>query len=104
RAIGDAGWYSFVCILRSVAEKGGVQVVDVDPRGTSQECVCGARVPKDLSVRWHLCPECGLSQGRDHVSARPYLEVGLARGLAWIALAKANVDPKVKRSSRSRRR
>ena len=37
--------------------------------GTSQECVCGASVPKKLSQRVHRCPVCGLTGDRDVVSA-----------------------------------
>jgi len=41
----------------------------VNPAGTSQTCICGFSVPKDLSVRIHICPSCGLVMGRDRVSA-----------------------------------
>ncbi len=99
RAISDAGWSSFVGILRGKAESAGVQVVAVDPRGSSQQCVCGQEVRKDLSARWHDCPRCGLSQHRDHVSAR----IILARGLAWTKPVQVNVSSKAKRPARSRR-
>jgi putative transposase len=89
RAISDAGWSSFLNILRNQAEKAGVQYVDVDPRGTSQQCSqCGQEVPKDLSVRRHDCSHCGLSIDRDHNAARNIL----ARGLARVAPAAVNVD------------
>ncbi len=48
-------------------DKGSVG--QVSPNGTSQTCICGYPVPKDLSVRIHNCPRCGLVLGRDHVSA-----------------------------------
>ena len=98
-AISDAGWSGFLNILRHKAEKAGAQFVEVDPKGTSQTCTCGHSVPKDLSVRWHLCPACGLSLPRDHVSA----QVILARGLAWTAPAGVNVGHKIMRPLRSRR-
>ncbi|NJD54720.1 MAG: transposase [Candidatus Methanoperedens sp.] len=41
----------------------------VNPAGTSQTCICGFHVPKDLSVRVHRCLSCGLIMGRDQVSA-----------------------------------
>ncbi|WP_242652604.1 transposase [Desulfofarcimen acetoxidans] len=41
----------------------------VPPHGTSQTCLCGANVPKDLSVRVHLCPACGMVMPRDLVSS-----------------------------------
>lgn len=70
RAISDAGWSGFLSVLRGQAEKAGAQFVEVDPRGTSQECSgCGQEVRKDLSVRRHDCPHCGLSLDRDHNAA-----------------------------------
>lgn len=73
RAISDAGWHSFVTLLRYKAISAGAQVVDVDCRGTSQECSwCGETVPRALSVRWHDC-KCGLSIHRDHNAARNIL-------------------------------
>ena len=38
----------------------------VDAKNTTQLCsACGALVPKDLSVRVHSCPHCGLTIDRD---------------------------------------
>ena len=80
RAIADAGWSGFVGVLRCKAEKAGVQVVEVDPRGTSQQCSgCGQEVSKALSVRRHDCPYCGLVLHRDHNAALNILARGLAR-------------------------
>jgi putative transposase len=77
RSISDAGWSGFLLTLRHKAESAGVEYVEVDARGTSQECPdCGRVVNKDLSQRWHSC-ECGCSLHRDEASAR----VVLARGL-----------------------
>src|SRR2546429_7932380 len=56
------------------AESAGRKLCAVDPRGTSQTCVCGARVPKRLSDRVHVCTACGLMASRDHVSAQVILE------------------------------
>jgi hypothetical protein len=53
-------------------------VEEVDPRGTSQRCVCGAGVPKDLKQRRHSCQACGLSVARDHASAMEILRLGLS--------------------------
>jgi transposase len=54
----------------------------VDPRGTSQTCsACGAYVRKDLSVRTHRCPGCGLTIDRDVNAARNMLKRGLGIGL-----------------------
>ncbi len=69
KSIHDAGWSSFIDKLCAKAEEAARVVVKVDPRGTSQTCICGASVPKTLSQRWHECSACGLSLPRDHVSA-----------------------------------
>lgn len=70
KSVHDEGWLMFVAILVYKAESVGRQVIQVDPRGTCQTCLCGARVAKTLADRWHDCPACGLSAGRDHVSAQ----------------------------------
>jgi putative transposase len=77
RSIGDAAWGQFIAILVGKAEGAGRQTVAVNPRDTSQTCVCGELVPKDLSERWHLCPRCGLSLPRDQVSAMLIKALGL---------------------------
>lgn len=101
RAIGDVAWAAFLNRLRCKAESAGVEYVEVDPRGTSQECSgCHQEVRKDLSVRWHNCPHCGLSLDRDHNAARNIL----ARGLARAGPAGLNVTPEGKRVPRSRRK
>lgn len=74
KSVHDAGWSSFIAMLSYKAESAGRVLVKVDPRGTSQTCICGARVAKALSERWHLCSACGLSAGRDHVSAQLILQ------------------------------
>jgi len=74
RSVNDAGWRSFFQKLSYKAECAGRDLVAVDPRGTSQTCVCGASVPKNLRDRWHECPACGLSGRRDVVSAQVILQ------------------------------
>ncbi len=37
--------------------------------GNSQTCLCGFKVAKKLSERWHACSQCGLEGPRDQVSA-----------------------------------
>jgi putative transposase len=73
KSVHDAGWSMFVAMLVYKAECAGRRVVKVDPRGTSQTCTCGQSVPKTLVDRWHVCPACGLSASRDHVSAQVIL-------------------------------
>jgi putative transposase len=69
KSISDAGWYQLISLTKSKAEYAGKVVELVNPKGTSQICICGCPVPKTLSVRIHNCPSCGLVLGRDHVSA-----------------------------------
>jgi putative transposase len=76
RSVHDAGWSSFLDKLTYKAESAGRVLVKVDPRGTSQVCPCGTPVPKTLAVRWHDCPECGLSVSRDHAAAINILRLG----------------------------
>lgn len=80
KSVHDAGWSNFNNMLSYKAESAGRLLVKVDPRGTSQTCICGSEVRKTLAQRWHLCLNCGLSAPRDHVSAQ-------------IILARAGVQP-----------
>jgi putative transposase len=77
QSISDAAWGQFIAILVGKAEGAGRQTVAVNPRDTSQTCVCGELVPKDLAERWHQCPRCGLSLPRDQVSAMLIKALGL---------------------------
>ena len=75
----DAGWGQFLQILSIKAERAGLLAIAVNPNGTSQNCSgCGTKVPKTLSDRLHICPECGLTLDRDHNAAIniKYLAVG----------------------------
>jgi len=79
RAIGDVAWGGFVTTLKHKAESAGVEVIEVNPAGTSQNCSgCGQHVPKKLSERWHTCPHCGLSLHRDVNAARNVLQRAFA--------------------------
>lgn len=78
RALADAAPGRLISMLRYKAARAGGVLVEVDPRGSSQECSsCGALVRKDLSQRRHVC-SCGANLHRDHNAAL----VILARGLA----------------------
>ena len=79
----DASWAKFLSRLRYKAVWAGARVVEVDPQHTSQDCSrCGAQVPKDLAVRHHDCPICGLSLDRDLNAARNILRrAGVGPGL-----------------------
>ena len=66
KSINDVAWGMFFDILSCKAEEAGRKIIKVNPKNTSQICSgCGSIVKKDLSVRWHNCPECGLSLHRD---------------------------------------
>jgi len=70
KSISDAGWYQLMNFTKSKAECAGKIVEFVNPSGTSQNCSgCYNPVPKDLSVRTHICPFCGLVLDRDHNAA-----------------------------------
>jgi putative transposase len=71
KAVHDAGWSQF---LRILTEEAGRTLIAANPAGTTQRCSeCSEVVPKTLSERWHRCPTCGLSLGRDPNAARNVL-------------------------------
>jgi putative transposase len=75
RAIADASWSAFKNILALKAEEAGVRVVEVSPRMTSQRCFrCEEIVRKSLSVRRHVCPQCGYASDRDTNAAKNILQ------------------------------
>ena len=69
KSISDAGWSQLISLTTYKAEYAGKIVERVNPRGTSQVCICGHPVPKKLSMRIHRCSNCGLVADRDHVTA-----------------------------------
>jgi putative transposase len=74
KSILDAAWGTLTRLCASKAEEAGCTVVKVNPRNTTQACSgCGSLVPKDLTVRWHACPECGCAMDRDENAARNIL-------------------------------
>jgi putative transposase len=78
RNIADVAWGQFVQFTTYKAANAGRGVALVNPRGTTQICSgCGAIVAKDLSVRLHDCPHCGLKLNRDHNAALNILALGL---------------------------
>ena len=100
QAISDVAWGNFVLTLRSKAESAGVEFVEVNARGTTQECsACGQVVPKDLFQRWHSC-NCGCSLDRDENAARNILARGLLARTGPVGL---NVAENRKRAPRSPR-
>ncbi len=86
RGIADVAWGQFVQFTAYQAANAGRTVTLVNPRGTTHACAAprghpGSLVPKDLSVRIHACPNCGLVLDRDHNAA---LNI-LARGLSCLS-------------------
>ena len=81
KSIHDAGWATFIELVKHKAAYAGVTVYEVDPRKTSQICsACGKEGPhKDLSVRTHICVHCGVVLDRDHNAAVNVLDRGLGR-------------------------
>jgi putative transposase len=88
KSVSDAGWSQFLRFIAYKAESAGRFNPQVNPNGTSQECLCGRAVPKTLKERWHNCEGCGLSAPRDYVSAL----VIEARGLRVQALTSPVAD------------
>jgi putative transposase len=81
KSIADAGWGMLRNALTYMARLSEGVTAFVDPRGTSQVCSgCGAVVGKDLYVRIHRCPRCGLTVDRDVNAARNVLKRGLEIG------------------------
>ena len=74
----DAAWGIFMKMTCYKVAETGNEVIFVNPAYTSQLCSsCGALVPKDLSVRVHECPHCGLRMSRDMNAAINILNRGL---------------------------
>jgi putative transposase len=74
KSVHDVAWAAFFSKLAYKAENAGRTLKPVNPRGTSQTCLCGAKVGKKLSDREHLCTACGLMAPRDLVSAQVVLQ------------------------------
>lgn len=80
KSIADAAWHQLAQFTAYKAEDAGRLFLQVDPRDTSKKCSrCAAIVEKDLHVRLHHCPRCGLELDRDHNAAINILALGLQR-------------------------
>ncbi len=76
--ITDVAWSQFAQFTAYKAADAGRLFLQVDPRNTSKRCSrCQSLVVKDLSVRIHDCPHCGLVLDRDHNAAINILALGL---------------------------
>lgn len=79
KQIHDASWSDFFQKLRYKAADAGRKIIEVNPNGTSQTCLCGQRVEKTLADRRHNCSNCGLSEHRDIVSAKLILNLAVGQ-------------------------
>ncbi len=65
----QASFRGMVKMIREVAEKHGVPIIEVNPRHTSQTCpVCGFRPMTRSAGRVMTCPRCGFSHDRDVIA------------------------------------
>jgi putative transposase len=78
KSMSDTAWRKTITYTQYKAEEAGARCIVIDPRGTSQRCSrCSTTVKKNLSVRVHSCPACGLNIDRDVNAALNILGVGL---------------------------
>jgi putative transposase len=78
KSIADVAWSQLAQFTAYKAEDAGRLFLQVDPRNTSKMCSrCGSLVPKNLSVRVHDCPHCGLVLDREHNAPINILALGL---------------------------
>jgi putative transposase len=94
RTAHDVGLGIFRTMLDYKAIEAGIEIVLVNPRNTSQVCSgCGNIVLKDLSVRLHVCPDCGLVLDRDINAAKNVLQLGRSCWeLTWPVAASVSQD------------
>jgi putative transposase len=87
KSIQDAGWRQLLSILAFKAACAGKRVEAVPPAYTTQDCSgCGERIHKSLSIRTHVCTNCGLILDRDLNAARNILWLGQSlRGVSALA-------------------
>ncbi len=79
KSIADASWHQLQTFTSYKAEYAGKNVRFAESRDTTTECSrCGFPVPKNLSERMHLCPNCELMKDRDWNSA-----VNILNRLGW---------------------
>ena len=78
KSISDASWGKFLHWVRYYAAMHDIPCIAIPPKYTTQDCsVCGTRVKKSLSVRTHICPNCGAILDRDHNAAVNVRDAGL---------------------------
>lgn len=86
KSVHDASWGRLRQLLTYKAERAGAQLIEVDPRHTSQTCPeCGQVEAKTLAQRIHQC-DCGCRLDRDHAAALVILGKAVA-GLGALNVA-----------------
>ena len=86
----SASWRTFIDFLEYKCDREGTHFVKVEPEGTTQECAeCGVEVEKELWVREHSCPTCGVETDRDENAAYNVVQ----RGLSELGVGHAEVTP-----------
>ncbi len=85
QSIQDAAWALFTQWLDYYGKIWDKVIVAVPPHYTTQDCsFCGYRVPKSLSTRTHICPQCKAELDRDENAAINILKKGLEiLGIIW---------------------
>jgi putative transposase len=80
KSISDASWGLFLTWVRYYGVIAQVPVIAVSPKFTTQDCSgCGFRVEMSLSMRTHICPNCGLILDRDWNAALNILAAAQAK-------------------------
>lgn len=79
KSISDASWNMFRQWLTFKAEEAGRKVIAINPKNTSQTCLCGEIIKKSLAVRVHRCSVCGLEMDRDTLAAKNIMRFGQNR-------------------------
>lgn len=78
KSISDASWGKFLQWVKYYGAIHDIPIIAVSPKYTTQDCsACGTRVKKSLSVRTHICTNCGVVLDRDHNAAVNIREAGL---------------------------
>lgn len=91
----SAAWSQFIQMLQYKAESAGVEVVKVNPKGTTQICSsCRTEIHKELWNRKHVC-KCGLDIDRDYNSAINILNRALGQELSESTPVKIDIYPEM---------
>ena len=87
KSISDVSWNMLQSLTKYKAEWAGKVVTFVNPKNTSQECSrCGKIIKKNLNIKTHKCPYCGLVLNRHVNAAINILHRGLIKDILKITL------------------